>query len=293
GDPVNSADPGSWQCQRSYGGLDAALRLDQLFGSRVFTTFQASRHEDSFRLKPTGAGAAVHFEDRRCDEDAELPWEIPVEAKEVAGGLGLIYGPTDNADSRRLQYAGSGTFYAGDHEVKVGAVYQSLRENSVTFYTGGQIVTRLNEFGKDYYRHDFFARSRDDLTPVDVVSAPRARRLAFYAQDSFRVMPNLTINAGLRWDQDTLEDPSGATILETSNEWQPRLGVAWDPWSDGRTKIYASAGRFYYALPLDLASLAFQHRFDATTFNFSAVDLSPDPNVTNHPPEPPRGSPFG
>lgn len=294
GDPVNSADPGTWQCQRSYGGLDAALRLDQLVGSRVFATLQASRHRDSFELVGTGAGGAVRFEDRTCEGGTpELPCEPADPPNQRAGGLGLISGPGDNARSKRLQYGGSATFYAGNHELRAGGQYQDLEQVAVTFYTGAQTVTYLNQYGQNYYQHDFFARSREDLTPVDVPTRPEARRLGFYAQDSFRATPNLTIHAGLRWDQDTLKEPSGATIFKTSNEWQPRLGVVWDPWKDGVTRVYASAGRFYYALPLDLASLAYGHLIEATTFNFSPVDLTPDPSVTNRPPQEPRGSDFG
>jgi hypothetical protein len=284
GDPIASVDPGSWQCRRLYGGLDAALRWNQLLGSRVFTTLQVSQHRDSFELEPTGAGAAVHFEDKTCEEGTpDLPCEPADPPNLISGGLGYIFGPTDNSKSRRWQYRGDATLYLGSHEIKAGVEYQNDRVDTVTFYTGGQAVTQKNEFGQIYYQHDFFARSSMDLTPVDAPARPRTSRFGLYAQDSFRAGPGLTINAGLRWDQHEIGDDSGATILKTSNDWQPRLGIVWDPKADGKTRVYASAGRFYYALPLDLAVQAFANQVIATTFNFDPVGLTQASGIVNHP----------
>jgi hypothetical protein len=282
GDPISSNDPGTWQCKRSYGGLDGALRLDQLIGPQVFATLQAAEHRDSFGLEATGAGAAVQFADATCDGGTP---EVPCfrdNPPEVSGGLGLINGSTDNARSKRVQYGGSATFYAGNHEVKAGGEYQQVEQDALSYYTSGQAVTLQNEYGQDYYRHDFFARSRTDLTPVAAPQAPRGQRLSFYGQDSFRVAPNLTINAGIRFDQQTFRDTVGNTVLETSNEWQPRLGVVWDPWKDGRTRAYASVGRFYYALPLDFAKSFGIPTINVSTFNFDPVDTAQVSGVIHH-----------
>jgi hypothetical protein len=42
------------------------------------------------------------------------------------------------------------------------------------------------------------------------------------------------------WTQRELEDN-----LRANNDVSPRLSVAWDPWSDGKTKLALSAGRYY------------------------------------------------
>jgi hypothetical protein len=99
-----------------------------------------------------------------------------------------------------------------------------------------------------------------------------------FVQDSWQPMRNLTINAGLRWDaiyqpdprtspdevffapfigqtRDGQEFPSDGTIPDDTKMWQPRLGISWDPWADGKTVARATWGIFYARVPaLDLAS---------------------------------------
>ena len=67
-----------------------------------------------------------------------------------------------------------------------------------------------------------------------------------------------------------------------NNQWQPRIGVVWDPWRDGATKVFAFAGRFSYALPTVAASRAFGNISRTTVYNFDPVSLVQDPNVIGH-----------
>ncbi|MFN2491657.1 MAG: TonB-dependent receptor domain-containing protein [Pyrinomonadaceae bacterium] len=96
--------------------------------------------------------------------------------------------------------------------------------------------------------------------------------LAFFAQDSWKIRPNLTLNYGVRYDYEMTEqiptvpfrDPlSGITLSAADllaaqgvlnvqqgfprdkNNWAPRLAVAWDPHNDGKTVIRAAFGMFY------------------------------------------------
>lgn len=100
---------------------------------------------------------------------------------------------------------------------------------------------------------------------------------ALFLQDDFRVIPNLTLNLGLRWDvqtpptdpenrvanyipgkQSTVRPnaPVGALfygdegverggIPVSYSHFSPRFGLAWDPFKDGKTSIRAAAGIFY------------------------------------------------
>ena len=57
----------------------------------------------------------------------------------------------------------------------------------------------------------------------------------------------------------------------------------WDPWRDGTTKIFASAGRFSYALPTVAAAASFSSfPGQIQTYNFDPVSVVQDPNVLNH-----------
>ncbi|HJT67477.1 MAG TPA: TonB-dependent receptor [Pyrinomonadaceae bacterium] len=104
------------------------------------------------------------------------------------------------------------------------------------------------------------------------VSSIGNKPLAFFAQDSWKVRPNITLNYGVRYDYEITEqvptlplrDPlsgislSAADILAAQdamgvqqgfprdkNNWAPRLAVAWDPKNDGKTVIRAAFGMFY------------------------------------------------
>jgi hypothetical protein len=86
---------------------------------------------------------------------------------------------------------------------------------------------------------------------------------SFFAQDSWQIRPNLTLNYGLRWDAQTMPEtvdprttaygaflndptfPSDGTIPSQWNQWQPRLGVAWDVKGDGTQLLRASWGVYY------------------------------------------------
>ncbi len=123
--------------------------------------------------------------------------------------------------------------------------------------------------------HKFFTDGVHNLTPTSGTSRGGSREAGAYLQDSWKAAPGVTVNAGLRWDQENLRDYRGVAVIRFANEWQPRLGVAWDPWRDGKTNVYAFAGRFYYSLPTDVAVRAFGGVPASVTYNFSPTDVTP------------------
>ncbi|MEX1246338.1 MAG: TonB-dependent receptor [Thermoanaerobaculia bacterium] len=295
GQPISNPAPGTWESTRTIGGTDFGLRLNQLFGSSGLLTLQAARHQEKYALVPSGPGLQVRLEDWTCQDGTgtpEEPCDIPGEPNFVEGGLGIIRGPTNHSKSRRDQVRADSTAYRGPHEIKLGGDYQNGRTDAVTFFSGGQRVRRFNEYGETYYRHDFFATSPADLTPVDNPNTAITRDFGAYVQDSWKAAPNLTINAGLRFDREWIINYLGEAVIRT-NEWQPRLGVVWDPLRDGTSKVYAFAGRFSYGLPTDLAIRVYGANFFVRTYNFDRDTVTPDPNVIGHDFSPPQGSASG
>ena len=93
-------------------------------------------------------------------------------------------------------------------------------------------------------------------------------------QDQWRITPSLTANFGVRYDTETLYNGLEQKAFILTNEWAPRFGVTWDFAGDGTSKLYASAGRFYYAIPTDLNVRVFTANTAYRTFSYDINDLN-------------------
>src|SRR5581483_2467515 len=85
-------------------------------------------------------------------------------------------------------------------------------------------------------------------------------RIGIYIGDSWKIKPNFTLSAGLRYDRDTGRTDSdlpadaainavfpgqGNRVKQANLNFAPQLGLAWDPKSNGKTVIRAGIGLFY------------------------------------------------
>ena len=278
-------NPFSYNGRRDIGGTDWAARFNQLFGSFGILTGQYSRHKDRFQTKPDGL-------DVQRVTDATLTPNI------VTGGYGSVFGPTVNNISQRDLYSGSFTGYIGNNEFKVGGDYSKDATSGATYYTGGQfVVVRACGTGVNtcdlsrapsytnangvtlpvYYEHRVFTADATDLTPL--AQAPfdtPTKRWGAYVQDQWRIIPTLTVNAGLRWDQEHYFAGDGHTAFKLLNQWAPRFGFVWDFVGDGTSKLYGSGGRFYFAIPTDLNARVFSANTQVRNYNYSPTATNQD-----------------
>ncbi|HME35801.1 MAG TPA: TonB-dependent receptor [Candidatus Sulfotelmatobacter sp.] len=94
------------------------------------------------------------------------------------------------------------------------------------------------------------------------------KTLGAYIQDSWKLRPNLIVNYGVRYDVEFTPTFAASTAMAAAaqqamgtvrglpvdaKDIAPRLGLAWDPWNDGKTVVRASAGIFYDRTPLEIA----------------------------------------
>jgi len=85
-------------------------------------------------------------------------------------------------------------------------------------------------------------------------------RIGIYAGDSWKVKPNFTLSYGVRYVRDTGRANSDLPPISAVNEvlpglgdqerqpntdFAPQVGIAWDPWKNGKTAFRAGAGIFY------------------------------------------------
>ena len=149
----------------------------------------------------------------------------------------------------------------GAHGIKTGFDFQRIQFNQhTTSQVGGLLTfTSLSNFLQGIPSQFDFALPGG----VDPDRGYRQSLAAFFAQDDIRVRSNLMLNLGLRYEFATVPTEVNGKIsnlrnvtdpaLNVGGKWYrnpslrnfaPRIGIAWDPFSNGRTSIRAGFGLF-------------------------------------------------
>jgi hypothetical protein len=213
-----------------------------------------------------------------------------------------LFSPVVRTETR-YEFTDTINVIAGNHSLKFGADLAFVRIPSAIFELnfaglfnfGGLSATTLNS--------NFVGAP--DFTPVqqyglgfptsfiqgfgDPVSRLTNKPMAFFAQDSWKIRPNLTLNYGVRYDYEISQaiptvgvtDPLSGIVLSDAdllaaqdalnvqqgfprdkNNWAPRLAVAWDVRNNAKTVIRAAFGLFY------------DHPLLAAAFNSDIADAS-------------------
>jgi hypothetical protein len=227
----------------------------------------------------------------------ELPGQCYMEGFTVYGGSGFNGGWTEPSQEVRTTYGLYETYSKtiGRHMISVGAnlQHQFAAENTqypttaILTFTGAYTGNGLADFLMGYL-HEYEQGAGE-------IASLKGWQPGFYGQDQFRLRPNLSITAGLRWDpniapgvfqgrgaafvpgqQSTLfpNAPLGLVfpgdkgigkglMPSTYGYFEPRLGVAWQPRSLPHTSFRAGFGVFTAPLMYSM----YNHTADISPFS--------------------------
>lgn len=214
--------------------------------------------------------------------------------------------PLIDESYQRQEIKGTVTGFLGPNQMKIGADFAAISGTVTHAIPGGynRIVSALAN-GQLLYTQSWFGDSSGQFGEDHVVPSatgnPKTDNLAFFAQDTWAALPNLTINAGVRYDQYKLDDAvTGATVAKLTGNFVPRVGITWDPESNGLSKVSLAYGRFTEAIPLDIQAGAFHGTnlsiTDLAGFTFdcgpTSISCQSFPNTITEPADPKLAPPL-
>jgi hypothetical protein len=182
---------------------------------------------------------------------------------------------------RRYEFADNFTLIRGHHTLKFGG-YELLRGNhteSHTFFPGrfvfgslpgGLISPELATTTINPLQSASLGLPQVYQQGFGNPTYPYYTRplTAFYAQDSWQIAPNFTLNYGLRYELDTQFAP----LTTYKKDFAPRVSFAWDPFKDHKTVIRGGYGIFYG--PVDVQIPDVDLSLGVVNKNKSAVENS-------------------
>ncbi|MCB1041699.1 MAG: TonB-dependent receptor [Acidobacteria bacterium] len=187
------------------------------------------------------------------------------------GGLGFWEEEDANRESWKVSLEG----FFGSHQAKIGLDYEDNEFDSLRGYGDGYRfrLRGANANGEHSYAQirAFVDRNTDGQTPRPggARAITHTINTALFLQDTWEVNSRLNVKAGLRYEIQRVENATGDAAFELDENYAPRLGVTYDVIGNGKSKLYASYGRFYENVPLDINNRA----FGAETFNITQIYL--------------------
>ena len=233
--PTPTLYPETLQSRRDVGSSNVALKWYATWTPKFFTDAHVAftrRHND---LVPSGVSMSTPLLQSQ-------DWNQNLAVSQGFGKYTYDDRDTDQAGFRATWLPSGGT-----HEISFGGDLEHADWTQTSDYTGGYLM-RLK--GQD--TGDLTSPQSYKYWYITYLQNPRLSVLgsygAIYVQDRWTVSDALTLTAGLRWEQNRVESQFGNSL--SLRDWSPRLGLAWDVLGNGRSKLFATAGRYYERVPL-------------------------------------------
>jgi hypothetical protein len=253
----------TWQGTLDSGSVDSIGRYEGVYGSGTLLAVSVGQHREKEVYGGPGA-STPQFLDQR------------VTPTQASGGFGVY----DNQNFKRNVVKGDLTKYWAAHTIKVGGDFENITAVVDRFEGGaGQRIYTFAKNGITYYRHRYYVNdqaagfSRTDPTTWTILNpleaTPKTQNASLYGQDSYKVLSNLSINYGVRWERQHVLGRDASAGFALNKNIAPRVGFVWDPTNTGKSKVYANYGRFYENIPQDINIRAFGGETQAFAYNFS------------------------
>jgi hypothetical protein len=253
-----------------------SLRETHVFSPNILNTIRGGFSRAGFSLESAPLGS---FSPSLDFVTGAGPGGIVIGGGVSTTGLAALTsaGPNNAAgvfNHRNLfTYADDLQISKGKHQLSFGAWFQRVQDNedSASRQLGQSTFTTLTTFLQGTV-------SSFQVVPTATELGWRSLFGAWYAEDSIRLRPNLTVRLGVRhefttgWNEEAgraanylldstdvlITNPRVGNSVYTDNnaKWlfSPRIGLAWDVFGSGRTAVRAGFGT-YYSLIDDLAFL--------------------------------------
>ena len=184
----------------------------------------------------------------------------PIVAISGAATLGSNSSAGQYYEEDQFNFIDNFTYRIGNHEIKVGTDIDTIHVESLDRlllqFTFSSLTQYLNTVrgvpGANYSQlQEQFGNNEAEH---------RTTPLNFFAEDTYRIKPNLTLSYGLRWEYRLYPALNSNAPLAISrslpndpHDFAPRFGFAWQPTS--KTVVRGGYGLFYDTLNLRLLSL--------------------------------------
>jgi hypothetical protein len=247
-------------------GTDTDSPRDSLLAAHTWVISPRVLNEVRSQLPPShleNLGSPPGIERWPASGRGEFPAERFREYTGVYVFPSLTWGSTgySNNNTDRWDISDDFTLSMGNHTLKTGAAYLRFRSNEESAHNIGTWTFATDQF------FDGTPASIARLTnPIQFTASfpplPRFLRADWinaYVQEEWRVLPNLTLDFGLRYEnlnkafnnhitfdgRERLRELIDPSSRADNNNWGPRFGLAWDVQSNGRTVVRLASGKYY------------------------------------------------